>query len=35
MNLKQLVSSLIAGDRQRVALHDEMWVETVGSAVSL
>jgi hypothetical protein len=28
--LRQLVRSLIAGDRQSVALQDEMWAEPVG-----
>src|ERR1700722_8099049 len=32
INLKQLVRSLIAGGRQRVVLHDEMWGETVGES---
>jgi hypothetical protein len=30
ITLKQLVRSLIAGDRQQVALHDEMWIEPIG-----
>jgi hypothetical protein len=29
--LRQLVKALVARDRQEVALHNEMWVESVGS----